>query len=68
MTLDELALCPKGTLTTEQLAVLLGVDRDSIDKARLDGSFPIQAIRVGRKVLWPTLAVKRLLGVEERSR
>lgn len=68
MTLADLIASPKGTLTTEQLAALLGVERDSIDKARRDGTFAIQAILVGRKVLWPTLAVKRLLGVDERPR
>lgn len=68
MTLEDLTTWPKATINTEQLADLLGVDRDSIDRARHEGTFPISALIVGRKVLWPTLAVRKLIGLGERPR
>ena len=56
------------TLTTPQLAALLGVHPESVYDGVRRGDFPLEPIRVGRRILWATAAVLRLLRVEEPCR
>lgn len=52
-------------LTTAELAQLLGVHPESIYDAARQGTFDLQPIRVGRRILWASAAVRRLLQVDE---
>lgn len=52
------------TLTTDELADLLRACSKTIYTQLAAGDFPLEPIRLGRKILWPTAAVERLLGLE----
>lgn len=64
MTLDELHSLPP-TLTVERAAKVLGIGRSSAYEGVRSGEIP--SIRVGRRVLVPTVRLLSLLGVESRE-
>ena len=52
------------TLTTEQAAPFLGVSRDHLYALHRKGEAPIEPLQLGRKLMWPTMPLLRLLGIE----
>jgi len=55
--------CDRPTLSVEEAAQALGISRGSAYEAARRGDFP--TIRIGRRLLVPTAALRRLLGVDE---
>ena len=53
------------TYTAREVADLLGVGVSSIYQSVVDGDCPVEPIRVGRRLVWPKVAVDRLLGADE---
>jgi predicted DNA-binding transcriptional regulator AlpA len=53
----------KHTITTPELAEILGSDPWTVYEHTRRGDFALEPIRCGRKILWPTAAVERLLGL-----
>lgn len=63
LTLDDLRdLAP--TLSTEQVAALLGCSPWTLYEAVRGGRAPVEPIRVGRVLRWPTLLILQRLGVD----
>lgn len=56
----------RPTLTVEEAAVYLGVSRASAYNAARAGQLP--TVRVGRRLLVPTAALRRMLELGEPSR
>src|SRR2546421_191185 len=58
---------PEATpcLSADEAFAQLGIDRTTGYRAIRDGTFPVPVIRVGRLIRVPTLALRRLLAVEE---
>lgn len=52
------------TLTTERAAELLGVSRGTLWAAARDGDAPVEPIKVGRALRWPTRPILELLGLD----
>jgi predicted DNA-binding transcriptional regulator AlpA len=52
------------TLNTEQASQLLGVCRGALWAAARDGDAPVEPIRVGRALRWPTRPILDLLGLD----
>jgi len=61
--LDWLKTTKSPVATRVQTAQILGVDERTITKGINDGDIPF--IRVGRRMLVPVPALRRLLGIEE---
>lgn len=55
----------RATLTTEELAAVLGVSAWSLYEAARRGDPPVAPIRVGRRLVWPRAAVEALVGPVE---
>lgn len=55
------------TLDTETAAELLGVSRGTLWASARDGDAPVEPIRVGRRLRWPTRKILDLLGVSPPS-
>lgn len=55
----------QGVLPAHQVFRLLNISRNAGYKAIRDGSFPIAAIRIGRKILFARAAVRELLGIDD---
>jgi excisionase family DNA binding protein len=52
----------RPTLTLDETAPILGISRDSAYKGAAAGEIP--TIRIGRRLLVPTAALRRLLGLD----
>lgn len=63
--LDWLKATKSPVVTRTQAAEIFGIDERTITRGVEEGSIP--SIRVGRRMLIPTLALRRLLGIEERA-
>lgn len=46
-------------------AKILGLSRSGAYRAVKEGNFPVQVIRVGRRLIVPTSPLRRLLGLED---
>ena len=55
---------PRRTLTAEELAERLGVSPWAVYKSVKDGTCPVPAIHVGRRIVFPTAPVDLLLGLD----
>jgi predicted DNA-binding transcriptional regulator AlpA len=55
------------TVSAEEAFAELGVNRTTGYKAIRDGSFPVPVFRVGRSIRVPTMALRRLLELDERD-
>jgi predicted DNA-binding transcriptional regulator AlpA len=70
-TLDGPAMLPDPTerpvLTAPEAFAELGIDRSTGYKAIRDGTFPVPIIRVGRLIRVPTVALRRLLMMQDRE-
>ncbi|HEX7126645.1 MAG TPA: DNA-binding protein [Thermodesulfobacteriota bacterium] len=64
MTLEELARERRAVLPAEVVFRLLGCGRTAGYAHVRCGDFPLRAIRVGRKVVFSTVEVRRALGLE----
>ena len=53
-----------ATLSAEELAALLNVSTWAIYEAVRRGDCPVDPIRVGRRIVFASAAVDRLLGIE----
>jgi len=53
-----------ATITAEELARLLGVALWTLYQSVSEGTCPIEPLRVGRRMVWPSAPVAALLGVE----
>jgi hypothetical protein len=62
MRLDELGALPP-TLDTPQAAELLGCGPDHLWALAREGSAPVEPLRLGRKLRWPTAQLLELLGL-----
>ncbi len=56
-----------AVLTTEQAAALLGVGRDHLWALAREGSAPIEPLRLGRALRWPTAPLLTLLGLTQNA-
>lgn len=63
MQLADVAHLPP-TLTTEQAAEMLGVSRDHLWALQRAGEAPIEPLRLGRALRWPTARLAALLGLD----
>lgn len=52
-----------AALTTDQAAELLGVSPDLLWRLARDGEAPVEPLRLGRVIRWPTAALLDLLGL-----
>lgn len=67
MNLDDISSLPP-TLTTPQAAELLGVHAELLYRVVREGEpFPVEPLRLGRKILWPTAKVVAMLTAGESS-
>ncbi len=64
MTIDEARKLP-ATLTAERAIALLGCGRTAGYKALKDGTFPIQAWKVGARWYVATAPLLKLLGIDD---
>ena len=55
------------TVSVEVAASRLGIGRSLAYQLAREGRFPVPIIRAGRKIIVPTRALDRALGVEEAS-
>ena len=62
---EEPKTAAKGVLPAHQVFRLLNISRNAGYKAIRDGSFPIAAIRIGRKIRFARAAVRELLGIDD---
>jgi len=60
---DEIAL----TLSTADAAELLGVCGKTLERSARNGTAPVEPIRVGRCLRWPTAPIVKLLGLAEET-
>lgn len=67
MQLADVASLPP-TLTTAQAAEMLGVGRDHLWKLAREGTAPVDPLRLGSSLRWPTAKLAALLGVEFGTR
>lgn len=63
MILADLDALP-ATLNTSQAAELLGISRDHLWALARAGDAPIEPLRLGRALRWPTARLAALLGIE----
>ncbi len=56
-----------AVLTTEQAADLLGVGKDHLWALARAGSAPVQPLRLGRALRWPTAPLLALLGLDAKG-
>jgi hypothetical protein len=52
------------TLTVEVAGLILGIGRTKAYQLVQDGEFPVQVLRVGRRILVPTARLLELLGYD----
>lgn len=52
------------TLDTETTAKVWGIGRDHLYRLVRDGEAPIEPLRLGRCLRWPTVKVLALVGIE----
>jgi excisionase family DNA binding protein len=52
-------------LTVQETAELLRCSDDGVYEAIQAGEFPVEVIRLGRRIVIPAAPVRRLLGIEE---
>jgi|GEM_PF-5452823 len=64
--LDWLRSTKLAAATRNQTAQVLGVDPRTVTRGINNGEIP--SVKIGGRVLVPTAALRRLLGVEERRR
>lgn len=62
---DALELPP--TLDTPQAAELLGIGADHLWKMAREGTAPVEPLRLGRKLRWPTARLFDLLGIDHQE-
>jgi predicted DNA-binding transcriptional regulator AlpA len=55
----------RPVMTAEEVFAELGIDRSTGYKAIRDGTFPLPVIRIGRIIRVPTVALRRLLQVDD---
>lgn len=55
------------TLTTAEAAELLGVSTSLLYDLARKGEAPVEPLRLGRKILWPTAKLLDLLGLEAEA-
>lgn len=63
MNLDDVGGLPT-VLTTKATAGIYGVSVDTLWKLAREGKAPVEPIRLGRKLVWPTALVLRSLGLD----
>jgi predicted DNA-binding transcriptional regulator AlpA len=63
MNLGDLASLPP-TLSTAEAADLWGIGVDHLWKLAREGAAPVDPLRLGRALRWPTAAVLRSIGVD----
>lgn len=51
-------------LTSEQVAEILGVGVDHVWAMAREGTAPIEPLRLGRSLRWPTAPLLQLLGIQ----
>ena len=51
-------------IDTQRLAQLLETNERTVYQHVRDGDFPLEPIRIGRKILWSLASVERFLGLE----
>jgi len=52
------------TLTTDQAAAVWGVGVDHLWALARSGQAPVEPLRLGRKLVWPTASVLRSIGLD----
>jgi len=52
------------TLSTEQAAEVLGCGVDHLWKLAREGGAPVEPLRLGHRLRWPTVAVLRSIGID----
>jgi len=63
MILQDVAQLPP-TMTVDQVAELWGCSTWAVYAMERHGKTPVRALRLGRKMRWPTLLVLRSIGIE----
>lgn len=53
------------TMTAAQLARVLGLSENSLYRHAKEGTYPVEPIRVGGRLMWRTADVARVLGLVE---
>jgi hypothetical protein len=66
MRLDDVAALPL-TLTTEEAAEVYGCSPDHLWGLARAGTAPVEPLRLGRALRWPTAAVLRSVGLDPRN-
>lgn len=66
MNLGDLASLPP-TLTTEQAAPIFGCGVDHLWKLARDGKAPVEPLRLGNKIMWPTARVLAAIGLDPET-
>lgn len=54
----------KPTLSTEEAAAVFGISPKLLYRLVQEGTAPIEPLRLGRRILWPTAKVLAALGIE----
>ena len=54
----------QATISAKEFAELLSISTWTVYKAVRDGSCPVAPIRIGRRLVWSTAKVAKLLGVD----
>lgn len=62
MRLGDVAGLPP-TLNTDEAAQLLGVSRDTLWRLAREGTAPVEPLRLGSALRWPTARLADLLGI-----
>jgi Helix-turn-helix domain len=56
-----------ASLTADEVAELYRVSRDALYESVRRGDCPVEPLRVGRRLVWPTALVERSLGMNSDS-
>ena len=58
----------RPVISAEEAFAELGIDRSTGYKAIRDGTFPLPIVRIGRRIKIPTIALRRLLLLEDSAK
>ena len=60
-----MTMLPDSPTTAAQLARVLGLSENSLYRHAKEGTYPVEPIRVGGRLMWRTADVARVLGLVE---
>lgn len=58
----------RAVVSADEAFAALGIDRTTGYRAIRDGTFPLPVIRVGRQIKIPTIALRRLLLLDDSAK